>query len=121
MLRWREGGWVFVLVDPPAATVAEIDALSWGGHGHGHFLVPDDRVIGVVDGGQARAYPLSILNWHEVANDTLGGLRVGFETGTAPTVFVTTPTRTARVWYSSWFAWYALHSEDPVLSAVGDP
>ena len=35
------------------------------------FLEPDDRVIGVEIGGQARAYPIKILNWHEVINDTL--------------------------------------------------
>ena len=284
------------LVDPPSATVAEIDALSWGGgptgrHGHGRFLVPDDRVIGVHVGDESRAYPLSILNWHEVANDTvggtpiavtynplsdavavfdrrvggevlqmrfsgllfnstllvhdardepaasslwsqllgravagpavgtelpmvgfavvrwedwlerhpettvlwpdlalkrvykrkpyesyrgsellrfpvdrlapddviglkdpviaveiagqrrvypvahvaaiageggtwsttLGGLRLGFETGTSPTVFVTAPTPGVRVWYASWFAWYALHPDDPVLPPQGDP
>lgn len=36
-------------------------------------LAPADRVIGVVIDGEARAYPLRILNWHEVVNDTLGG------------------------------------------------
>jgi hypothetical protein len=42
--------------------------------GHqGKFLVSHDRVIGVEIAGQARAYPLKILNWHEVVNDTLGG------------------------------------------------
>ncbi len=30
-------------------------------------------VIGVEREGTARAYPLAILNWHEVVNDTLGG------------------------------------------------
>ncbi len=35
------------------------------------FLVPSDRVIGVVLGGSARAYPLRLLVWHEVVNDTL--------------------------------------------------
>lgn len=36
-------------------------------------LQPEDRVIGVSLEGEARAYPLRILNWHEVVNDTLGG------------------------------------------------
>ncbi|RMF77953.1 MAG: DUF3179 domain-containing protein [Planctomycetota bacterium] len=31
------------------------------------------RVIGVEIDGEARAYPLWVLNWHEIANDTLGG------------------------------------------------
>jgi len=33
----------------------------------------DERVIGVALGGEARAYPLAILVWHELVNDTLGG------------------------------------------------
>ncbi len=36
-------------------------------------LRPADRVAGVVIGGQARAYPLNILVWHEIVNDSLGG------------------------------------------------
>jgi hypothetical protein len=30
-------------------------------------------VIGVQIAGEARAYPLAILNWHELVNDSLGG------------------------------------------------
>ena len=33
----------------------------------------DERILGVVVAGQARAYPVAILNWHELVNDTLGG------------------------------------------------
>ncbi|MDZ7701597.1 MAG: DUF3179 domain-containing (seleno)protein [Halobacteriales archaeon] len=36
-------------------------------------LDDDERVIGVERGGEARAYPLRLLNWHELVNDTLGG------------------------------------------------
>lgn len=36
------------------------------------FLRPDDIVVGVETGGEARAYPLRILMWHEAANDVLG-------------------------------------------------
>lgn len=32
-----------------------------------------ERVIGVVRNGEARAYPLWVLTWHEAVNDTLGG------------------------------------------------
>jgi hypothetical protein len=35
------------------------------------YLNPDDQVIGVVIGKEARAYPIKILNWHEAVNDTL--------------------------------------------------
>lgn len=37
------------------------------------YMVSTDRIIGVTVGSEARAYPLRVLNWHEVANDTLGG------------------------------------------------
>ncbi len=37
------------------------------------FLDNTDQVIGVRIDGQARAYPINILNWHEVVNDTVGG------------------------------------------------
>lgn len=35
------------------------------------FLKPEERVLGVMIGGQARAYPVKILNWHEVVNDQI--------------------------------------------------
>ncbi len=37
------------------------------------YLKSSDLVVGVVIKGQARAYPLRILVWHEIVNDTLGG------------------------------------------------
>lgn len=36
------------------------------------FLSANDRVLGIMVGGQARAYPIKILNWHEVVNDRVG-------------------------------------------------
>lgn len=36
------------------------------------FLQAGDRVVGVKIGEHARAYPIRVLNWHEVINDTLG-------------------------------------------------
>ncbi|MFC7133151.1 MULTISPECIES: DUF3179 domain-containing protein [Salinibaculum] len=36
-------------------------------------LADDERVIGVTAGDAARAYPLAVLNWHEVVNDNFGG------------------------------------------------
>ena len=38
-----------------------------------NFLSPDDLVIGVEINGEAKAYPLKILTWHEIVNDSLGG------------------------------------------------
>lgn len=37
------------------------------------LLRPDDRVIGVSVEGSARAYPIRVLNYHELANDKIGG------------------------------------------------
>jgi len=39
-------------------------------------LLPDDRVLGLSFNGNAKAYPVRILNWHELVNDTLGGVPV---------------------------------------------
>lgn len=35
-------------------------------------LKPDDRVLGVEYASEARAYPVRILNWHEIVNDRFG-------------------------------------------------
>lgn len=40
------------------------------------FLNDKDQVIGVDIKGQTRAYPIRILNWHEVVNDTLNGVPI---------------------------------------------
>jgi hypothetical protein len=39
-------------------------------------LRSDDRVLGLVLDGVAKAYPVRILNWHEVVNDRLGDIPV---------------------------------------------
>ena len=40
------------------------------------YLNPDDAVFGVSINGDSRAYPLRIMNWHEIANDVIGGVPV---------------------------------------------
>ncbi len=35
------------------------------------FLQNEDRVLGIAQGKDVRAYPVKILNWHEVVNDTV--------------------------------------------------
>ena len=32
-----------------------------------------DMVLGVHLGGYSKAYPVGILNWHELVNDQIGG------------------------------------------------
>jgi len=39
-------------------------------------LEPQDRVVGVKLSGAAKAYPIRILNWHEVVNDAVAGRRI---------------------------------------------
>jgi hypothetical protein len=40
------------------------------------FLHDTDRVLGLTLGAEAKAYPIKILNWHEIVNDTVGGTAV---------------------------------------------
>ena len=40
------------------------------------WLKPDDRLLALEHRGVAKAYPIRILNWHEVVNDRVGGLAV---------------------------------------------
>ena len=40
------------------------------------YLTADEPVFGVEIAGDARAYPLRILDWHEMANDVVGGVPV---------------------------------------------
>ncbi len=37
------------------------------------FLDPDDRVLGITYNGISKAYPVAILNYHEVVNDRFNG------------------------------------------------
>jgi hypothetical protein len=60
-----------VLDFPPLMTPAQVDSMAR--HRRSKYLVSHDRVLGVVINGAARAYPLRVLNWHEIVNDTLAG------------------------------------------------
>jgi len=40
------------------------------------WVKDEDRVLGVVVNGEARAYPLRVLETHEMVNDTLGGVPI---------------------------------------------
>ena len=44
------------------------------GAGEADYLDDDERVFGVSINGEHRAYPLRILNAHEMANDIVGGV-----------------------------------------------
>lgn len=51
------------LINPPVVSAADAT-----------YLKPSDRVFGVSFNGESRAYPLRILNPHEMANDVVGGV-----------------------------------------------
>lgn len=59
-----------VLQDPAIYTVEEL-ALS-NSVARNKFIVSKDLVVGVTINGESRAYPLHVLNVHEIVNDTLG-------------------------------------------------
>lgn len=40
------------------------------------WINPRDEIVGVEINGDARAYPIRIIAWHEMVNDTIGGVPV---------------------------------------------
>ncbi len=95
-LAWKAE--LFERIDPRFAEVLRADEprtiraeeIVWGGvpyegipaldqpraidAGSAGYLEDGEPVFGVMLGGEARAYPLRILDWHELSNDTLGGV-----------------------------------------------
>ncbi len=62
---------------PPKDGIPAIDVPSYENVADaGAWLSERDPVIFFANNGEARAYPLSILMWHEIANDEVGGLPV---------------------------------------------
>ena len=95
-VKWKIG--LFSLIHPrfgdflaPAVEKTRINMteLMWGGvppdgipplenapvipAAEADYLLPEDRVFGVSINGEHRAYPLRIVDAHEMANDVLGG------------------------------------------------
>ena len=69
----REVAWGGVRVDgiPPLETPTQIaasEAVDW--------MNDTDQVVGIEINGDARAYPVRIIAWHEMVNDTIGGAPV---------------------------------------------
>ena len=54
---------------PPKDGIPAIDSPKFGSGESASFLRDSDAVLGITRGGIARAYPVRILNWHEVVND----------------------------------------------------
>jgi len=58
---------------PPKDGIPSIDAPKFDTPEATPFAA-DEPIIGVVVNGKAKAYPLGIMNWHEIVNDTVGGV-----------------------------------------------
>ena len=61
---------------PPRDGIPAIDAPVFTSVAAADFLRADDRVLGLNINGEAKAYPINILNWHEIVNDVVGGTAV---------------------------------------------
>jgi len=57
---------------PPRDGIPSIDRPKFLAADDADFLEGDDRILGVTLDGEARAYPIAILNWHEIVNDRIG-------------------------------------------------
>lgn len=71
-IRLEEIAWGGVVVDgiPSLDNPELIEAEK------AEFLLDDDLVFGVEINGDVRAYPLRIMGWHEMFNETIGGVPV---------------------------------------------
>ena len=57
-----------VFDDPPMLSAAEAERKG--------VVFDRDAVIGVAHGGEARAYPVTVMGVHELGNDTIAGVPI---------------------------------------------
>jgi hypothetical protein len=61
---------------PPKDGIPSIDQPEFVAMSKASQYADTEPVIGLTINGDARAYPLQILMWHEIVNDTVGGVPV---------------------------------------------
>ncbi|WP_316504724.1 DUF3179 domain-containing protein [Nitrosopumilus sp.] len=61
---------------PPKDGIPSIDNPVFANADNSQFMSNSDTVIGLELNGEAKAYPLFILVWHEIVNDEVGGVPV---------------------------------------------
>ncbi|MGQ9667050.1 MAG: DUF3179 domain-containing protein [Anaerolineae bacterium] len=61
---------------PPRDGIPALNAPRFLRPDQTRHLRPEDSVLGLALGGMARAYPIRVMNWHEVVNDHLGELGI---------------------------------------------
>jgi hypothetical protein len=70
-IRLEEITWGGVIKDGiPALTNPRLISASAAS-----YLRADDLVFGIAINGDVRAYPLRIMDWHEMFNEVIGGAR----------------------------------------------
>jgi hypothetical protein len=86
--RWRAAGWKtdfakttvalseIISGGPPRDGIPSIDDPQLKPAGEITDLGPSEPVIRLEVGGEVRGYPLQVLIWHEIVNDTIGGIPV---------------------------------------------
>lgn len=71
-IRLEEIVWGGALFD----NIPSLDAATMLAADEASYLLDTDPVFGVSINGDARAYPLRIMGWHEMVNDVIGGVPV---------------------------------------------
>jgi len=61
---------------PPKDGIPSIDNPKFTKTSEAQFMSDFDTVIGIEINGQAKAYPLFVLVWHEIVNDHIGGVPI---------------------------------------------
>ena len=61
---------------PPRDGIPPIDDPKFVSVAKGSHLTDREPVIGLTIDGDARAYPLQVMTWHEIVNDNVGGIPV---------------------------------------------
>ncbi len=56
--------------------IPSLDSATMVSATEADYLLDTDLVFGIEINGDARAYPLRIMGWHEMANDVIGGVPV---------------------------------------------
>jgi hypothetical protein len=86
--RWRAAGWMtdftktavafseIISGGPPRDGIPSIDDPQFKPAGEITDLGPREPVIRLEVGGEVRGYPLQVLTWHEIVNDTIGGIPI---------------------------------------------
>lgn len=79
-------------------------------------LADSDPILGVEIDGVSRAYPVAIMNWHEIVNDEINGveMKIYFDEESSSAWTTNQAGEKLPAVSSFWFAWMAFHPESEV-------